>query len=61
MVNSLRQGLGGSTATGGAAGSLGAISPGYPANATQNEIKIWDHTQRAFLNEEVGAYAAVCV
>ncbi len=28
-------------------------TPGYPANATQNEIKIWDHTNRAFANEEV--------
>jgi hypothetical protein len=50
VVSSLHQGLGGSTGTGG----QGIISPGYPVNATQNEIKIWDNTQKAFLNEEVG-------
>ncbi len=49
VVSSLHQGLGGNVAAGG----QGAISPGYPVNATQNEIKIWDNTQKAFLNEEV--------
>jgi hypothetical protein len=47
VASSLRQGLGAGT------GAQGGIAPGYPANATQNEIKIWDNTQRAFSNEEV--------
>lgn len=28
-------------------------SGGPPPNATQNEMKIWDHTHKAFLNDEV--------
>jgi hypothetical protein len=58
VVSSLHQGLGGSTGAGG----QGAISPGYPVNATQNEIKIWDNTQKAFLNEEVRTHSfCVCL
>ena len=34
-------------------GGSGVGGGGYPANATQNEIKIWDNTQKAFANEEV--------
>ena len=62
VVNSLHQGLGngGGGAQGNSGGSVSSgasagksTTPGYPANATQNEIKIWDNTVRAFNNEEV--------
>lgn len=69
VVNSLQAGLGGgpllssngsvsSGAGAGAGGKAGgpgqaSLSLGYPPNATQNEIKIWDNTQKAFMNEEV--------
>jgi hypothetical protein len=55
IAMSLRAGLGGSTSS----GVAGAVAQGYPANATQNEIKIWDNTQKAFANEEVRSACAV--
>lgn len=59
VASSLRAGLGGG-ASGAAGMPTGAIAQGYPANATQNEIKIWDHTQRAFGNEEVRLKGVQC-
>lgn len=70
VVSSLQAGLGGgpllssngsiSSGAGGGggkgAGAGGGPSLGYPPNATQNEIKIWDNTQKAFMNEEVCTY-----
>jgi hypothetical protein len=49
VVGSLQQGLGGGA---GALASNGSTAV-YPANATQNEIKIWDNTHKAFSSEEV--------
>ena len=31
-------------------------SGGPPPNATQNEMKIWDQTHKAFMNEEVKTF-----